>query len=198
MGDFNGVRAEGVVSDQLQVERVAVFNEGEQFITIAVRLTNISDSTLTNVAFLENHDPDQGTPIGVGANTTNDVVLGGELGLASVVNANFPAGLTIGFGSGDPRATVSIEQFFVGNPFDVIDSPVDPDGGNGDTGLNIAFNIGELATGESTTIAFPLVLARSTDEAIAIYQSTPFALPSTAGLELVDATFAEIERQDSF
>ena len=80
----------------------------------------------------------------------------------------------------------------------MIDSPVDPDGGNGDTGLNIAFNIGELATGESTTIAFPLVLARSTDEAIAIYQSTPFALPSTAGLELVDATFAEIERQDSF
>jgi len=44
VGDFNGVRAEGVINDQLQVERVAVFNEGEQFITIAVRLTNISDS----------------------------------------------------------------------------------------------------------------------------------------------------------
>ena len=130
----------------------------------------------------------------LGIETTNDVVLDGELGLASVVNADFPAGLTIGLGSGDPRATVSIEQFFVGNPFDVIDSPVDPDGGNGDNGLNIAFNIGELAPGESTSIAFALVLGRSTDEAIAIYESTPFATPDSVAtaLNVVDEVFAGI------
>ncbi|MEL6107142.1 MAG: Ig-like domain-containing protein [Planctomycetota bacterium] len=176
-GDFHGVRAEGIIGDQLRVERVAVFNEGEQFITLGMRLTNVGDATLANVGFLENHDPDQGTPIGVGADTTNDVVLDGELGLASVVNADFPAGLTMGFGSGDPRATVSIEQFFVGDPFDVINSPVDPEGGIGDTGLNLAFDLGDLAPGESASLAFAIVLARSTDEAIAIYQSTPFALP---------------------
>ena len=187
VGDFNGVRAEGVIDGQLQVERVAAFNEGEQFITIAIRLTNVGDATLSNVAFLENHDPDQGTPIGAGSSTTNDVVLGGELGLASVVNSDFPAGLTFGFGSGDPRATISIEQFFVGNPFDVIDSPVDPDGGIADEGINIAFDIGNLAPGESTSVAFPLILARSTDEAIAIYESTPFATPE---LETLDTAFA--------
>ena len=192
VGDFNGVRADGVINGQLQVERVAVFNEGEQFITIAIRLTNVGDETLSNVAFLENHDPDQGTPIGVGADTTNDVILGGELGLASVVNADFPAGLTFGFGSGDPRATISIEQFFVGNPFEVIDSPVDPDGGIADEGLNIAFDIGDLAPGESTSVAFPLILARSTDEAVAIYQSTPFATTDGEVLAEIDEVFADI------
>jgi hypothetical protein len=176
-GSFHGMLAEGVIDGKLRVERVAVFNDGEQFITIAIRLTNIGDTDLMNVAFLENHDPDQGTPIGVGSNTNNDVVLDGELALASVVNDDFLAGLTMGFGSAAPLATVSLEQFFVGNPFDVIDTPEDPSGASGDTGLNIAFDFAELAPGESVTAAFPLVLGRSIDEAIAVYQSTPFATP---------------------
>jgi hypothetical protein len=171
-GTFHGMRAEGVVDGTLMLERVAVFNDGDQFITIATRLTNIGTTELTKVAWLENHDPDQGTPIGVGADTNNDVVLDGRLGIASVVNSNFPAGLTMGFGSVDPRATISIEQFFVHNPFDVIDSPEDPNGASGDNGLNIAFNFGALQPGESATGVFVLVLGRSTNEAVAVYQSS--------------------------
>ena len=171
-GNFHGMRAEGTINGQLRMERVVAFNEGEQFITIAIRLTNVGTTDLIDVAFLENHDPDQGTPIGTGAATNNDVVLEGTLGLASVVNDEFPAGLTVGFGSNDPLATISMEQFFVDDPFDVINSPEDPNGLADDAGMNIAFDLGNLAPGESMTTVFSMVLGRSIDEAIAIYQST--------------------------
>ncbi len=177
-GSFHGVRIEGVVDGVLKLERVIAFNDGDQFITVATRLTNLTDATLSDVASLENDDPDQGTPIGVGAKTNNDVVEGGRLVIASVTNATFPAGLTIGLGSEDSRATVSAEQFYVTNPFNIIDSPVDPDGAASDSAINLAFNFGDLAAGDSVSAAFVVALGHSSDEAEAIYDS---ASPETDG-----------------
>ena len=64
------------------MERVVVFRVGERHATVATRLTNLSESPLTGVAWLENLDPDQGSGVGVGTSTSNDVVLGGDLVLA--------------------------------------------------------------------------------------------------------------------
>ena len=60
-------------------------------------------------------------------------------------------------GSADPRAVASAEGFFVGNPSDVLLSPVDPDGYAYDYAINLAFNIGTLAAGASDTSSFAMI-----------------------------------------
>src|SRR5262249_55270055 len=108
-GSFRGVRIVGNVGGVLQLERVIAFNDGDEFATIATRLTNLSGATLSNVAWLENMDPDQGQPLGVGYETYNDVVLGGQFVRADATPSGFPGGLTIGLGSADARRVVSAE-----------------------------------------------------------------------------------------
>ena len=168
-GLFFGMRAEGAIKEQLNFERVAVFNEGENFITVATRVTNVGLETLDNVAILENHDPDQGIPGTF--NTENDVLLEGDLGVSTHVSAAFPDGLTYGFGSIDPAATVSIENFRVSDPFAVINSPIDPNGALADNSINIAFDFGSLAPGESATGVFAIILGDSQNEVIDTYQA---------------------------
>ncbi|MCA9216393.1 MAG: hypothetical protein KDB27_25165, partial [Planctomycetales bacterium] len=99
------------------------FNSSGGFVTFTTTLTNSTGATISNVAFLENGDPDQDL---ASYATLNDVVVGGDFVRATAPSS--PSGLTVGLGSFDPRAVVSAEGFFVTNPFDVINSPVDPNG----------------------------------------------------------------------
>src|SRR5262249_17759309 len=110
-GSFRGVRITGTVGGNLFLERVIAFHEGDEFATVATRLTNLGPAALTGVAWLENLDPDQGQPTTGSFSTNNDVVLGGELVRASAITPAFPGGLTIGLGSPDPRRVVSAEGF---------------------------------------------------------------------------------------
>src|SRR5262249_7564823 len=142
---------------------------GDTFAVIATRLTNLATSNLTGVAWLENMDPDQGSSIGVGTNTANDVVLGNRFVRASATNATFPGGLTIGLGSLDTRAVFPAEGFAVSNPFDVINSPADPNGASSDIAITLAFNFGTLAPGASADGTLILALGRTTTEADATY-----------------------------
>ncbi|MFN0050943.1 MAG: hypothetical protein ACKV0T_02055, partial [Planctomycetales bacterium] len=164
-GGLHGARMIGTVGGNLRMERVVVFNDGDEFATIATRLTNLSNSTMTGVAWLENMDPDQGSSLGLGPNTFNDVVPGNDFVRAHITNATYPGGLTIGLGSADARAVVSAEGFNVSNPFDVINSPLDPNGASGDIAINLAFNFGSLAPGESVDASMLVVLGRSRTDA---------------------------------
>ena len=170
-GDFHGVRIEGVVDEKIMMERVIVFNEGELFVTVATQLTNLTEETLTNVAWLENMDPDQSTSIGIGSATNNDVVLEGTFVLGGALNEEFPAGLTVGLGTPDERATVSAESFTVTDPFTIIDSPEDPDGTRQDIAINLAFDYGDLGPLESVSSSLIMSVGRSIDESIANYLS---------------------------
>lgn len=135
-GSLKGVRIVGMAGSNVKVERIVMFNQDDDFVTIATRLTNLSGSILANVASLENLDPDQ-----MNFSTSNDVVLGNKF-----VRATAPSnGLTIGLGSQDSRSVVSAEGFDNRNPFDIINSPVDPNGASGDIGIAQAFNFGSLA-----------------------------------------------------
>lgn len=177
-GPLHGVRVEGVVGGNLRLERVVLFNDGDESITIATRLTNLSDVTLRGVAWLENMDPDQGASIGTGSDSSNDVTLGGRYVSGSATNANFPAGLSLGLGSEDPRAVVSAEGFNVRDPFSIIDSPSDPDGESDDLAINLAFDFGDLAAGQTVSGALILTVGRSKEAAEANYLK---AAPITAG-----------------
>src|SRR5262249_39578126 len=142
-GTLKGLRIVGTAGGTVRGERVVVFNQNDDFVTIATRLTNLSGAALTGVGPLEDLDPDPGhKPFG-NFSTLNDVVLGGQFVRASGPSSN----LTVGLGSTDPRSVVSAEGFDNRNPFDIINSPVDPNGASGDIAIAQAFNFGSLGAG---------------------------------------------------
>src|SRR5207248_835362 len=99
----------------------------------------------------------------------NDVVSGGRLVRASAFPAAYPDGLTIGLGSADGRSAFSAEGFFNTDPFEIINSPVDPNGHVDDIAINGAFNFGSLAPGQSASGAMLMTFGRSVAAADALY-----------------------------
>jgi subtilisin family serine protease len=174
-GAFRGVRIVGTVGGGLQLERVIAFGQNDEFATIATRLTNTSGATISDVAWLENLDPDQGEPLGWGFETYNDVVLGGQF-----VRADSAGGLTIGLGSADARRVVSAQGFDNRDPFEIINAPWDPDGALEDIGINLAFNFGTLAAGQSAAGSMIMTFGRTAAEAETTY------LANTGGTLVTD------------
>ncbi len=168
-GSFHGVRIVGATAS-VRMERVIAFNDGDQFAVIATRLTNLTGSPLANAAAMENTDPDQGIAVGLGFDTSNDVVFGGHVVRASVASSQYPGGLTLAFGSADVRAVASAEGFSNVSPFDIINSPVDPNGAPGDIGINLAVNYGTVPAFGTVSSGTLVVLGKSTAEADQTYQ----------------------------
>lgn len=179
-GSFQGVKATGIVGGNLRLERVVAFKDGDEFATIATRLTNVGGTPLANVAWLENLDPDQGQPATGSFATSNDVVFGGELVRGSAATPAFPGGLTIGLGSADARRVVSAEGFNNNDPFEIINSPLDPDGAVDDIAINMAFNYGTLAPGAAVSSVGVMTFGRTPAEADVTYAA------HRAGTVLVD------------
>lgn len=164
-GSFRGVKVTGIAGGNLRVERVVGFNTGDDHVTIQTRLTNVGAVAMANVATLENIDPDPDSIAFGNPSTLNDVVLANEF-----VRASGPSsGLTVGLGSADSRRVVSAEGFDNRNPFDIINSPADPNGASGDIGIALAFNVGALAVGGSTTTTGIMAFGTSGAAADAVY-----------------------------
>ena len=87
----------------------------------------------------------------------------------TIIRRSIPAALTIGIGSGDGRAVAAAEGFDVIDPFDVINSPEDPNGASDDIASNLAFNVGALGPGESTALAYYMVFATDRQSAEDLY-----------------------------
>jgi hypothetical protein len=170
-GTFRGVRIVGTVGSGLQLERVIAFSHNDEFATIATRLTNVSGATISNVAWLENLDPDQGYPLIGDFSTFNDVVLGGQFVRADAQVPDFPGGLTIGMGSADARRVVSAQGFDNRDPFEIINFPSDPNGAFEDIGINLAFNFGTLGAGQSAAGSMIMTFGRTASEAEATYSA---------------------------
>ncbi|MBX9580456.1 MAG: S8 family serine peptidase, partial [Gemmataceae bacterium] len=173
-GSLRGMRMTGMAGD-LRVERVVVFDAAATYATIATRLTNLSGGSMAGVASLENLDPDQDYPTSFA--TANDVVLGGEFVRATAAFGT--PGLTIGLGSADSRRVVSSSGFFVTDPFQVINFPFDYDGAIVDDGINLAFDLGGLAAGASTSATLVMAFGTSAGEADATYSANPNGIPTT-------------------
>ncbi|MEX0938203.1 MAG: alkaline phosphatase family protein [Pirellulales bacterium] len=147
-GSRHTIRATGNVTPNVGFERIVVWNEGDDHALVYTTLTNNTAAPLNNVAFLENLDPDPGSVF----SSNNDVTAGGELVVASGDGAG-----AIGLGSVDPQRVVSAEGFSNQNPFDIINSPEDPNGGTNDIAISLAFDAGALAPGASVTKVLAMV-----------------------------------------
>lgn len=149
-GEFRGLR----------VERSVSFGINDSFIVFDVTLTNIKGSTLSAVSWMEAFNPQPGLNTSPStAVTTNDVVNGSPLATAKYFNNTYPNGLTIALGAAqsESRALATVLSPFatIRDPQQILDTGIaDPDGGTADGILALAFNVGDLQAGDSTTLRY--------------------------------------------
>ncbi|MCY2987580.1 MAG: Ig-like domain-containing protein, partial [Planctomycetota bacterium] len=168
-GTTLAARFTGTVSG-LSLVRDVWFDRTSSLVNASIQLTNTSGSSINNVAFLEAADPDQGYP---DFKTKNDVVTinGAKFVRATSTGAN--PGYTVGFGSEDPRAVVSVNNPWpFSDPFTILNSPTDPDGAVDDAAVGIAFNFGTLAPGQSVRATYVFPFTSTPEEADALFAST--------------------------
>ena len=153
----------GAVSG-LTVNALTFFNDTSLYFVTRVILINTSATTLNNIYYYRNVDPDNEQPWTGSFMTTNTIVSnngpGGEALVSAVGQAH---GCYLGLGTLDSRARVSWGGFFVRDGSDVWDGTgVGGITGSGttscDCAISISFNVGSLAPGESTCLAFAYIL----------------------------------------
>jgi hypothetical protein len=154
------------------------FSKSGGTIYFDVKLKNITDSLLTNIAYARGLDPDQDVYAGGGYSTNN-----------SIVNPNLVTGSapltdwTIGiFSDSSFSHTPTIRSSWpYGNPYGLL---TPRDDGNGDYSINMAWNIGDLAAGATADITFEYRIAPTKDEVVTPPGTGVPDAASTLGLTL--------------
>ena len=183
---------EGSETTGLELHRTLAYEIDGSSVQFTITLINTGSTAFENVAFTEGLDPDQGWDIDDRYVTYNDLVLDGQFARSHRVEDGSPT-LTIGLGSGDPRATASVE-FRAMDPFETIGSPNDPDGAFEDRHLHVAFDFGTLAPGDSVSAEYAMVLAATPEEADELYLAS---LSPSNGPPVADDDSYEVDEDDT-
>jgi hypothetical protein len=156
----------------INVTRDIWFQPSSDAVSFQVKLQNTTATAMNNVAWMEEYDPDQGYALNGSYATNNNVLFGGQyVEAVYYYTPTYPNGLTIAMGSNDPRTVASAQGFGVVNPFTIIDDPVNPNGALADICSELAFNVGTLAAGASTTLTYYMVFASDRSVAANLYQA---------------------------
>ena len=179
VGDTRSARIFGYPFDGLYFERNVQFSRADRIITIADTFRNTSARAFVNLATLDNTDPDQGVPLGLGYNTYNDVVDAAshnDLMFAAVNDKGNQRGLTIGFGWRGETNGVSVlgvnpSGLENTSPYSVIRNAFDPNGTFSDVGINLASDFGTLDPGQTKSAIWYIVFGATTAEAVDLFTS---------------------------
>ena len=187
-GSIQGVEVTGTVTMGLQLTRTIEFNNSNWsasggWVTFNIQLTNTGSSTFSNVAYLENDDPDNDYDVYGRYDTVNDLVDGGDLLLATGPVSS----LTMGLGSVNSTSVLGDPGLYeVQNPFQIIGNANDnPEDTDSDTTINQAFNFGSLAPGQTAMRTYQMVFGTSAAEAETLFGN------STGALNVTNATTGE-------
>ena len=147
-------------------ETISIPTSGAQVghVAVTINLTNNTGSDATGVQWGVGFDPDQGIPAGLGFGTTNEI-----LGLAgsAAVRATSLDGWAVTLANTTSASAFSIAGYI--DPFSCC-SPVDPGvmlaaaqavGGYGfaDSSINLAYDLGAIANGQSVSFGYEYILA---------------------------------------
>jgi cysteine-rich repeat protein len=148
----------------LDFARNVELHDDAQIVRVTDTLSNTGAVNLTQVATLDNTDPDQdasGTFY-----TENDVTTAQVTN--DVVTATGPnSDLTVAFGSADSRRVVDASGFENFNPYFILASPQDPNGNAADIGINLAIDYGTLGPGASVSVQWYIVFGATKADALA-------------------------------
>jgi hypothetical protein len=175
-GTFNGVN----------FSRVYSLVAGTDVLRTSTSLTNTTGSAIT-IRLFDTFDPDQGTSLGLGASTVNDVYgLAGQTvarstvstGLSVVYGNVVPGPGVLGFGGGTSPFGLGISDGNSLNTF--FTSPFDPNGASSDIGFAVAREF-TLAAGASVSFRFDQAFGttQANAEAALLAAAAPVPEPAT-------------------
>lgn len=154
---------------KLEIQRTVSLNAEDVFFLIRVDLTNSGTETLASLQYMENVDPDQesGVPGGSGTATINQVKFQSDgvakKSLVMAAGQTWP-NVALGLGAMDTRARVSHGGFNNDDPDDVLNTSGGPFNytpgvpNTADQAISLAFDLGDLAPGETVTFYYGYVL----------------------------------------
>lgn len=177
----------------LGISQTLSFGENSGFINFSVSLTNNSDAAINNVVYGRGLDPDQDVYAGGGYETTNTIVNG------NLVTGSAPVtDWTIGIFSDSSYAhTPTISSSWPLPNFNDTYSLLTPrNDGYGDYSINIGWNIGTLAAGETAVVNFQYRVAETQGEVVTPHNpSVPDATSTLAVLGVTLLGLAGIRRK---
>lgn len=226
-GDTRSAVWEGTATygnEKLKVIQTVSYNVNDLFFAINVVLTNVGTVTLKSLEYMRNVDPDQEQPLTMNYTTRNWVEFQpGRTGVPGRPNlAARPAGntnkaltvaeglthkLTLGLGTIDSRAVVTASQGFSNRDTDaILNTPTQPTSTSPsirDAAIALAYNLGDLAPGQSTSVTYAYILNKGDlDKALGnlaavtilqptgtvsgtnvLFQATTDKLPSTSKID---------------
>ncbi|TVV69760.1 calcium-binding protein [Sphingomonas solaris] len=144
----------GTASNGLMVDQLVTLKPNDNYFKVQVTLTNVTDTTLYDVRYIRNQDPDQAVNF-----TTINQILGQQPG-QHLVAAFVPDGTTPAFvysPDDNSRVSIDIDSLEDDGPYAVASF----DGAQAqgfsltdDVGIAITFKLADLAPGQSTTLTF--------------------------------------------
>ena len=160
----------------LAVERAVSYANGDSFLAIDVTLTNDTAGTISNIAWMEALNPQQGLQFvqNSTAATSNNIIDGQPAAFASYTSPQFPGGLTMALvapaADGRAQATFYDPSESVRDPNRLLAAGVnDPDGAVADLGMAMAFNLGTLTPGERVSMRYFVLLGTTNAEVVDLY-----------------------------
>lgn len=135
-------------------------------VAVQVQLTNRTGSDANNVQWGVGVDPDQGIPVGLGFNTTNEIL---ALGNDSAVRATSLDGWSLTLHNTTSAAATAIAPY-VDTLGGACCNPIDPafmlltaqgvgNYGFADHSINLGYDLGTIANGHSVTIGYEYIMA---------------------------------------
>jgi hypothetical protein len=147
-------------------ETISIPTSGPQVghVAVTINLTNNTGSNATGVQWGVGFDPDQGVPAGLGFGTTNDIL---GTGNGAAVRATSLDGWAVTLANTTSASAFSIAGYV--DPFSCC-SPVDPavilaaaqavgSYGFADSSINLAYDLGAIANGQSVSFGYEYILA---------------------------------------
>ena len=144
------------------LETVSIPSSGH--VAVQIQLTNNTGADATGVQWGVGIDADQGVPAGFGFDTTNEIL---GLGNASAVRATSLDGWSLTLANTTSASAFNIAGYI--DPFSCC-SPVDPAAmlgaaqavgnyGFADSSINLAYDLGAIANGQSATFGYEYIMA---------------------------------------
>ncbi|WP_292992760.1 PEP-CTERM sorting domain-containing protein [Nitrosomonas sp.] len=143
------------------IETVSIPTSGH--VAVQVQLTNNTGATATDVQWGVGIDPDQGVPVGLGFDTTNVINATGNAGSVTATSLD---GWSLTLANTTSASAFAINPFVGSN----CCSPVDPalmlaaaqapgDYGFADSSINLAYDLGTIASQHSVTFGYEYIMA---------------------------------------
>lgn len=150
----NAVNWTGTYGSLFTISTDTYFNNGDERVSFLTTITALAD--LSALSFLRAIDPDPDNYPGGSASTDNGRGFGSILPEDWVHSVGTLSGLTLGlFSDSSVAHNTGVTSPWSDNPADYLSGT---NAGNGDNAIGIAFNIGSLSSGESSSFDYHYVM----------------------------------------